>query len=220
MQTAFLIKKKVLNLDEVKRVHLSTFDSHIENKLISGLKAGDTESFNELFRFYGKKLYFFAFGYLKSKEEAEEVVQEVFFKIWKSRKMINQDLSFKAYLFKIAYNYIQELFLKINRERAYRHEIIQSTFESSNEMEERLDYHSLLEITEKIIDQMPQRQKEILLMKRKDGMAVKEIATILDISPKTVENHLTEALKKLKEGLANEKIAGLIFFSLFIAPEK
>lgn len=220
MKTAFLIKKKVLNLSTNKPTCLTTIDSHTENLLISGLKAGDTESFNELFRFYGKKLYFFAYGYLKSKEESEEVVQEVFFKIWKSRKMINQDLSFKAYLFKIAYNHIQELFLKINKEQAYRHEIIHSSFESSNEMEERMDFHSLLEITEKIISQMPQRQKEILLMKRKDGMAVKEIATILDISPKTVENHLTEALKKLREGLANESIAGLMFFTLFIASEK
>ena len=220
MQTAFILKKKVLNLNTSNQIRLTTFDSHTENLFISGLKAGDAESFNELFRFYGKKLYFFAYGYLKSKEEAEEVVQEVFFKIWKSRKMINQDLSFKAYLFKIAYNHIQELFLKINKEQAYKHEIINSTVNYSTEMEERMDYHSLLEITERIIDQMPPRQKEILLYKRKDGLSVKEIAVILDISPKTVENHLTEALKKLREGLANEKIAGLIFFTLFIAPEK
>ena len=199
---------------------MSVIDSHRENNLVSGLKNGNVESFNELFRFYGKRLYFFAFGYLKSKEEAEEVVQEVFFKVWKSRKMINQDLSFKAYLFKIAYNHIQELFLKISREQAYKHEIINSSIHFSTETEERLDYHSLLELTENIINQLPPRQKEILLYKRKDGLAVKEIANILAISPKTVENHLTEALKKLNEGLANEKIAGLIFFSLFIAAAK
>lgn len=198
---------------------MAIFESHTEHELISGLKAGDAESFNELFRYYGKKLYFFAYGYLKSKEDAEEVVQEVFFKIWKFRKTINMELSFKAYLFKIAYNHIQELFLKISREQAYKHEIINSTVESSSDMEERFDYHLLLEITEKIIEQLPPRQKEILLYKRKDGMAVKEIAQILGISPKTVENHLTEALKKLKEGLSKENIAGLVFFTLFVAPE-
>ena len=220
MQTSFLLKKKVLNLNATKQMYLITFDSHIENKLISGLKAGDAESFNELFRFYGKKLYFFAYGYLKSKEDAEEVVQEVFFKIWKSRKLINEELSFKAYLFKIAYNHIQEYFLKISREQAYKHEMIRSTLISTSEMEERMDYHSLLEITERIIDQMPSRQKEILLLKRKDGLSVKEIAGKLSISPKTVENHLTEAIKKLKDGLTSEKIAGLIFYTLFIAAEK
>lgn len=199
---------------------MTTIDSHIEHVLVSGLKNGDAESFNQLFRYYGKKLYFFAYGYLKSREEAEEVVQEVFLKIWKSRKLINQELSFKAYLFKIAYNHIQELFLKISRDQAYKHEILNSSVSYSAEMEERIDYHSLLEITENIINQLPPRQKEILLYKRKEGRSVKEIADILGISPKTVENHLTEALKRLKEGLANEKIAGLIFFSLFLSFEK
>ena len=199
---------------------MNTLDPYTEFRLVSGLKNGDAESFNQLFVYYGKKLYFFAYGYLKSKEEAEEVVQEVFLKIWKSRKLINQDLSFKAYLFKIAYNHIRELFLKISREQAYRHEIIHSESSYSSDMGERMDYHSLLEITEKIINQLPQRQKEILLYKRKEGRSVKEIAELLGISPKTVENHLTEALKRLKEGLANEKIAGLIFFSLFFSSEK
>ncbi len=207
-------------MSEYNFFHLSVIDQHRENELVSGLINGNAESFNELFRYYGKRLYFFALGYLKSKEESKEVVQEVFFKVWKSRKMINQKLSFKAYLFKIAYNHIQELFLKISREQAYKHEIINSSVIFSTEMEERIDYHSLLELTENLIKQLPPRQRDILLYKRRDGLAVKEIANMLGISPKTVENHLTEALKRLKEGLTNEKFAGLIFFSLFIAPEK
>lgn len=188
-----------------------------EQKWVVGLKAGEIHSFNHLFNFYGKRIYYFALGYLKSKDEAEEVVQEVFFKIWQNRQQLNPELSFKAYLFKIAYNYIQQAFIKVQKEQAYKHELIQSSIHFSTEMEERLDYHSLLQLTERIIDTLPPRQKEVLLLKRKENMSMKEISELLDISPKTAENHLTQALKKIKEALTEEKLSGIFFFHLFFA---
>ncbi len=77
-----------------------------EKNLLSALKNDDVKAFDKLFSDYGKRLYYFALGYLKSKEEAEGVVQEVFLRIWRNRKQINPDLSFKAYIFKIAYHYV------------------------------------------------------------------------------------------------------------------
>jgi RNA polymerase sigma-70 factor (ECF subfamily) len=74
----------------------------------------------------------------------------------------------------------------------------------------------LLELVEKLIDTLPPRQKEILLLKKKQGLPAKEIAGILGISPRTVEKHLSEALKYLKRKLSEEHIAGLLFFSLFL----
>ena len=81
-----------------------------EKTYLSALRNDDVKSFDKLFSDYGKRLYHFAYGYLKAKEEAEGVVQEVFLRIWRNRKQLNPDLSFKAYLFKIAYHYILELF--------------------------------------------------------------------------------------------------------------
>ena len=187
-----------------------------EKVWLSAIKAGDAQAFDELFRFYGKRLYYFAFGYLKSKEEAEEVVQEVFFRIWRNRKDLKPELSFKAYLFKIAYHHILELFQKINRKQAYRHQIIEEAVQFTVELDERVDYHSLLELVEKVIGNLPARQKEILIKRKKEGMPVKEISQQLGIAPKTVENHLTKALKTLKSALKEEmKISGLLFFMLF-----
>jgi len=188
----------------------------IETRLVVALKGGDVEAFDKLFELYGKRLYHFAYGYLKSKEESEGVVQDVFMKIWDTKELLKPDLSFRAFLFKIAYNRIQELFLKLNRDKAYHHEIINTTVSFNDDLEDRMDYHSLLELVEEMINKLPERQKQVLILKRKEGLPVKEIAEKLDISPKTVENHLTEAIKKLKEGLRDEKIAGLLFFSLFL----
>jgi RNA polymerase sigma-70 factor (ECF subfamily) len=182
---------------------------------MSALKNGDVKAFDKLFAGYGKRLYHFAYGYLKSKEEAEEVVQEVFLRIWRNRKHLNPDLSFKAYLFKIAYHYILELFEHLNRENAHKHQIIEESLVFTDQTNDRLNYQILLEKVEKLIEKLPSRQKEILLKRKKEGIPVKEIAKQLGISPKTVENHLTEAIKNLKNELGKEDISVLLFFLFF-----
>ncbi len=190
--------------------------SNKEKVWVAALKEGDQLAFKNLFEEYARRIFVFANGYLKSNQEAEEVVQEVFIKVWNVRNSINTNLSFKSYLFKITYNHVREIFLKKGRENSYKHELIDFSIDFDNRTEERIDYHSLLELVEKLIDQLPPRQKEIIILKRKKGLPVKEIASILEISPRTVEKHLSEALKSLKQGLSEENIAGLLFFSLFL----
>jgi RNA polymerase sigma-70 factor (ECF subfamily) len=190
--------------------------NEIVNDWVTLLKVGDAKAFDRLFGCYSKRLYYFALGYLKSKEEAEEVVQDVFYKIWLNRESLNPQLSFKAYIFKIAYRRINELFRKVAQEQDYRHEIISTSFDFDNNLDERTDYHSLLQLVEKIVNNLPPRQKEIFTKRKRDGLSVKEIAELLGIAPKTVENHLNEALKTIKSGLMKENIAGFLFFALFI----
>jgi|GEM_PF-24402 len=191
-----------------------------EKRWVIDLTKGNKEAFRNLFGEYAKRIFVFAKGYLKSNEEAEEVVQEVFIKIWNVRASINTDLSFKAYLFKITYNHIRELFLKKNRENSYKHELLDLAVDFDNRTEEKIDYRSLLELVEKLIDKLPPRQKEIIILKKQHGLPVKEIAKLLGISPRTVEKHLSEALKYLKTALSKEHIAGLLFFSLFLHQKK
>ncbi|WP_423130535.1 RNA polymerase sigma factor [Gaoshiqia sp. Z1-71] len=187
-----------------------------ESNWVLALKKGDAQAFDAIFRMYGKRLYYFAWGYLKSKPEAEEVVQEVFLKIWKNREGLNPDLSFKAYLFKIAFNHIQELFLKLANERKYLNQLVESSVSFTNEMDERINYRSLLELVDGLIRQLPARQSRVFILRKKEGKSLNEIAEELNISPKTVENHITEAMKKIKEGLSDEHMAGLLFFFLFV----
>lgn len=184
--------------------------------LVRALKGGDVGAFDQLFDLYGKRLFHFSYGYLKSREDAEGVVQETFLKIWRNRKQLNPDLSFKAYVFKIAYHQILELFEKNSQRQAYQHKIIEEAIVFTDEANERLNYQLLLEKVESLIQKLPPRQRDILLKRRKEGIPVKEIAAELGISAKTVENHLTEALKNLRKGLCEEEISGLLFFILFV----
>ena len=94
------------------------------------LKQGDPNAFDELFSLYGSRVFGFVFGYLKIREEAEEVVQEVFLSIWRNRKNLKPELSFKAYLFKIAYNLILEHFETSSKQQEYKHHIIEGAFKA------------------------------------------------------------------------------------------
>jgi len=182
---------------------------HRESDLVVALKNDDAKAFDNLFAEYGNRLYHFAYGYLRSNMDAEGVVQEVFLRIWRNRRQLKPDLSFRAYIFKIAYHCILELFEQNNRRHSFCHEIIEEAVHFTDDLNERLNYRMLMEKVEIIISQLPPRQKEILVKRKKEGIPVKEIATQLNISPKTVENHLTEALKKIKKGLGEDTMASM-----------
>lgn len=189
---------------------------NLESFWVSALKKGNAAAFDELFRLYGKRLYHFSLGYLKSKTDAEEVVQDIFLKIWHNRNSLDPSLSFNAYLFKIAYRQIAERFRKNLQVKKYLHDIASETLDFTAEMDERANYRSLLDLVEKLIHQLPERQREVIVLRKIEGLSVADIAARLDISPKTVEHHITEALKNIKAGLDKESIAGLLFFVLFV----
>ncbi len=190
-------------------------DKNKTNYLVQKVKEGDTNSFDKLFTIYVNQLFGFVNGYLKMKEEAEEVVQEVFLNVWRGRKNLNPELSFKAYLLKIAYHKIIEHFELVNKKQAYKHYIIEESVEFTNDMDERLNYQMLLDKVENLINQLPPRQKEVLIKQKKDGLSVKEIASQLGISPKTVENHIREALINIKRELGIDNISSLLFFMFY-----
>lgn len=187
-----------------------------EKQQVAALRNDDVKAFDKLFREYGKRLYFFAYGYLKSKEEAEEVVQEVFFRIWRNRKSLKTELSFKAYLFKIAYHHILEVFEKAEKRNSYLHELADTSEIVSSETEDQINYSALLERIEELVEQLPQRQKEIFRKRKIEGLPVKAIAEELNISPKTIENHLTQAMKRIKLGLDESDLSLMLFLLLFV----
>jgi len=186
--------------------------SPIESDLVTAVKHGDTGAFDKLFAYYSKRLYHFALSYLKSKEDAEGVVQEVFLRIWKNRKRLKPELSFQSYLFKITYHRILEHFRQNGSRLSLRHTLIEESVHFTEDSSKRLNYQMLLDKVETVIEQLPPRQREILIMRKKEAIPVKEIASQLGLSPKTIENHLTAALKKVKDELGEEFLQSIMLF--------
>jgi RNA polymerase sigma-70 factor (family 1) len=185
-----------------------------DHDLVESLQNGDLEAFDFIFRKYSDRLYGFAFKYLKSKEDTEELVQEVFLKIWESRKTLKKESSFRAYLFTISYHDMCRFF----RRRVYQERLakeLTSTENGSLSFDESIDYQSVLEQVDNLIEKLPPRQKEIFLKSRKEGKSTKEIAAELNLVPGTVDNHISEALKFIRKNLG-DNLPLLLFFSVFM----
>ena len=187
---------------------------HNKPELTIELKKGSRTAFNSLFQDYNQKLYYFALGYLKSEDDAEEVVQETFLKIWERRKDLDSSLSLHSYIFKIAFNFIQKKIIRNLREDEVKHQFTDELVNFDFRTSQMVNYHFLLEHINDLLDKLPPRQKEIIELRKLEGYSLKEIASKLDISVKTVETHLRLALKFLKEKLQSEKFDDLLLFVL------
>jgi len=192
---------------------LKLFPGDIE--LVERLQKGDVEAFDLIYEKYSGKLYAFGLKYLKSTEEAEELVQSVFLKLWENYKILKKELSFKSYLFTIAYNDICKLFRKRNYRQKFIDDTLYENSQFSSEIEEGIDYHSVLEQVELIVNKLPEKQKTIFLKSRKEGKSTKEIAEEVGLSPGTVDNYISESLKFIRRRLQNENMPVLLLFSLF-----
>lgn len=185
-----------------------------EKQLVKSLSKGNILAFNTLFREYSGRLYRFAYGYLKSEEESEELVQEVFTRIWENRKGLKSEYSFKSYLFTIAFNIIKKHF----RREACISEYFRTRISDDLDLEttREITYDSLYQYINELVDKLPDKRKEIFIKSRFEGLSIKEISDDLKISHKTVENQLTHALKFLREHLKKENLPVILFFALFL----
>jgi RNA polymerase sigma-70 factor (family 1) len=186
-----------------------------EALLVRNLSKSNLLAFNTLYKEYSDRLYRFALGYLKSEAEAEELVQEVFTIIWEKRADLKEELSFKSFLFTISFNIIRKHF----RTKAYLCEYFRNGINDETDMQtsQKIDYASLHQYLTELVNQLPERRKEIFIKSRFEGKCIKEIAEELNISHKTVENQLTDALKFLRTNLNMEYVSVFLFFILFIS---
>jgi len=188
---------------------------YLDDKLnIKSLKKGDVLSFDNIFKKYNKKVYYFALSYLKNKEEAEDVVQEVFMNLWKFRDQINEYHVFSRYLFKITYNATCKIFRKQSPNKKQLKKVMQNFTIEDNSTNLDIEYNNLLKTTNLLIDKLPSRQKNIFLLSIKEQMTNEQIAQQLNISKKTVENYLALAKSSLRKSLSDGRILSILFICL------
>jgi len=183
---------------------------------VNNLKKGDVQSYEDLFNKYNKKVYYFALSYLKNKDEAEDVVQEVFMDIWRFRDQINEYFEFSKYLFKITYNETCRKFRKKASDKRHIEEVTVYTSVEDNTTRLDIEYDNLVEITKGLIEKLPDRQKEIFLLTINEQLGTDKIAEKLNISKKTVENQLAIVKRTLRKALEEGGILSVLFMYLFI----
>lgn len=176
----------------------------INKDLIILFKDGDVLAFDTIYKNYSHRLYGFVYKFIKQEEDTEEIIQEVFIKLWQSRSKIDLNSSFESYLFTITYNSTVSLLRKRVHETKYTDYI--KSIQIKHEGDDIFDLIHFEEIKhkyEELLEQLTPRQKEIFLLSRTEGLSHKEIAQKLDISANTVKNHLVSTLNFFKTRLKN-----------------
>lgn len=191
-------------------------ENNPEHKLIQNLIKGDAYSFDEIFRTYNEKLYAFSLKNLKNKEEAEGVVQEVFYNLWEGRSKLQGIKNLNAWIFTICFNIIRKRFRQFARERVHLQKFTEIALSDDNTTITEIEYNDLLKKAEDIIEKLPERQKNVFNLSKKEGLSNTEISKKLNITNKTVENHLTKAKAFIKKNLVDEHLIPLLFFWLVL----
>lgn len=185
-------------------------------QLVELLQKGNVAAFDSLFEVYSPKLYGFAVKYFKNETDAEELVQEVFVKVWENRKSLKTNLSFKSYLFTIALNQIRKHFNKRAISLRYLESLQNEPEFSEIQTSQDNDYELALRQINQIVEQMPPRRREIFMKSKFEGKSSKEIAAELNISAGTVDNHVSEVLRLIRSQLKAGNPALLLFAFLFV----
>jgi len=192
-------------------------DSKTDKELVIQIRNGDITAFDKIYKKYSNRLYLFVFGIIKSQKDAEDIIQEVFIKIWDKKDKINEHLSFQSFLFTIAHNTTISLIRKKVKETDFVAHIksIQNPVKTTSD-ESEIEYKELKNRLENTIKKLPERQQQVYKLSRKEELSYSEIAEKLNISVNTVENHMVKALKFVRENMASASYLSGIFCALFI----
>lgn len=171
----------------------------IDKNIFKRFKESDHKAFDSIFLSYYDRIRNFINGLIKSEEDAEELAQDIFVKLWMNRNTIDLNRSFDSYLFTIArnttYNYLKHQLVH----QSYVTDYLKNNSDYGNEIEETIFAKEINLLIEMTVDKMPSRRKDIFIYSRIKGYSNDEIAERLNISKKTVENQLSIALAELRK---------------------
>jgi len=195
---------------------MKDFILYSDEELMQEMKAGNMFAFDIIYKKYCKRLYKFGYSILKTQEETENLIQDVFLNLWENRHKVEKDSSVKSYVFTIAYNSAISILRKKARETTFIEYLksLQVVNEEPSNVE--LEYNELTKKLDEIVQALPKRQKEVYRLHRVEGLKYNEIAERLGISVNTIENHMGRALKTIREKLRNYSLIVIFFCHLFV----
>lgn len=176
-----------------------------EEYILKEIAAGNVKAFELLFFSYQPRLVHFLVGLTHDKEVSRDIAQDLFLALWKDREKLKDVRSFSSYLFQMARFTVYDYFDRLVVSEKYTNEFLMEASVSQSE-EEALFARELQSIISHTVEQMSPQRKLIYQMSREQGLSNDEIATRLNISKRTVENHLTAVLAILR------KVLYLFFF--------
>ena len=178
-----------------------------DKMLVVKLKKGDLDAFQMIFSKYKTKVLFFACSYMKSKDKAQDIVQDVFTKVWEKRECLEEHYSFNCYLFTITKNIILNIIRKAKYEIEYRENITELPASFDYQVNNTLDsviFNDLKSYINAEIEKLPPAMSRIYKLSRIQLFSNEEIADSQNLSIRTVENQIYRAVSELRKKFIEE----------------
>ena len=169
-----------------------------EKELLSQVREGDVRAFERIYKSYSPRLYGSIFRIVKSVPVTEELLQDVFQRVWEHRKTIDVNLSFKSYLFTIARNLVYDYFNKASRQKLMARYLQVKEMSGSGAFRNQLEEKESEQLLEKAIHQLPPQRRLVYTLCKIEGRSYDEVSRTLGISVSTISDHMVKAAKSIK----------------------
>lgn len=187
-----------------------------ERNILSDLRSGSQTAFRQIYEQYSGRIYLNILKMVKAEQDATELLQEVFIKVWDKRELIDPEQSFRSYLFQIAryavYNFIRknklekqvQAYLSLHNTQLYSH------------VEEQLDEKQDEQWLSQTIEQLPPQRRLIYTLCKIEGKSYAEVSALLNISTSTINDHIVKATKYIKERHGSLDKSVIVFVSIML----
>lgn len=179
---------------------------HNEHDVLQRVASGDETAFEQLFHHYRNKLYAVAAAITGVPAVGEDVVQEVFLKVWSHRQQLPEVQNFTSWLYTITRNHIYSGLRKVAYEYDFLQEVLQQDADSTSPVLQQVNFRELQNRLHRIVSALPPQQQRVYLLSREAHLSYAEIATRLQIAPSTVKSHMMEALRTIRQQLADSGV--------------
>lgn len=174
-----------------------------EKELLFRLKEGDHRAFEEIYHACKDRLIGNMLRILKSREQVEELVQELFLKIWHGRADIDPDKPFRAYLFRIAANMAKNIFRQMYYDKQMRSRLLPLEQQCYTHVEEHITSQEHKQILDNLLEKLPPQRRIVFTLCKLEGKSYREVGELLNISENTVNDHIRKANMTLRQLSAN-----------------
>lgn len=181
---------------------MTDFSRYRDEDLMKEVREGNLIAFDSIYRKYSKKVYHYTLSLVKSPEDAENVLQDVFLNLWLNRCKLEKCSSVRFYIFTMAHNAAISIIRKKIKESLFIEKLKSMQNRSENSTVTDMENDTLSYKLTDIINELPGRQKEVFTLHKLEGLKYVEISKRLNISTNTVENHMARALKAIRQKLA------------------
>lgn len=188
----------------------------VDRRLFRLVSRGDKKAFSAIYNHFEPRLFTFVLKMTKSRVTAEEIIQELFIKIWANRTKLTNVDNPGAYIYTMATNATFNYLKKEARGVAMTEQLKRDTATCQNSTEEVINFYESRTIIMRAVEQMPIQRRTIFLMSREQGLTNQEISHAINLSPNTVRNHLNEALRSLKK-LFGRRTSALVFILMAVS---